>query len=94
MKTIKKSDNCQIIFGEWFDKINGNTYFDALIYVGDSKYTVPYTYGYNHGDKQAIDESLAKIGYRVRANKKDTWKPYHSIRTVCLNKLKRDLYTS
>jgi len=92
LKTLKKSDNVSITFGEWFDRIYGNTYYDALIYIGDKCYTVAYQYGYNHGDKQAIDESLASIGYRVRTDKRDRWAPYRHIRSICIDKKKRDLF--
>jgi len=92
LKTLKKSDNVSIVFGEWFDKIYGNTYFDALVYVGDKSYTVSYRYGYNHGDRQAIDEALAAVGYRVRANKSNVHAPYKHIRVTVMDKKKRDLY--
>lgn len=92
LKTLKKSDNVSIIFGEWFDRTYGNTYYDALIYVGDKVHTVAYQYGYNHGDKQAIDESLAAVGYRVRTNKDNIRAPYRHIRVVVVDKKKRDLF--
>jgi len=92
LKTLKKSDNVSIIFGEWFDKINVNTYYDALVYVGSKSYTVSYQYGYNHGDRQAIDEALADVGYRVRTNKSNVHAPYRHIRVTVMDKKKRDLY--
>lgn len=91
MKAIKKSDHVSIIFGEWFDKVNGNTYYDATVYIADKTYSIPYQYGYNHGDKQAIDEALKACGYRVRANKANPYKSYRSIKTRCVDVLKRDL---
>ena len=92
MKTITKKDNVSIVFGEWFDRINGNTYYDALVYIGDSAYQVQYRYGYNHGDKQAVDEVLQEIGYRVRTNKRDMYAPYRHIHNIVIDKKKRDLY--
>ena len=92
LKTVKKCDNVQIVFGEWFDKINGNTYYDAHVYVGDKDYQIPYQYGYHAGSQQSIDEALAACGYRVRTNKNDYHAPYRAIRTVCVDKKKRDLY--
>lgn len=92
LKALKKSDNVTIIFGEWFDRINGNTYYDAEVYIGEKVYQVPYKYGYNHGDKQAIDESLAAVGYKVRVNISHMWKPYRYLRTRCVDKLKRELF--
>lgn len=91
LKTLTKADNVSIIFGEWFDKANGNTYYDAEIYIGDKSFTVPYQYGYNHGDKQAIDESLEAVGYRIRSNKGNVHQPYRHLHTRCIDKLKRDL---
>ena len=93
MKTLKATDHVSIVFGEWFDKTNGNTYYDAMVRVNDERHEVGYQYGYNAGGKQAIDESLAAAGYKVRANKADTWKPYRSIHTSCTPKLKRELFT-
>jgi hypothetical protein len=93
LKTLTKADHVTIIFGEWFDKVNGNTYYDAEIFVGDHVHRVPYCYGYNHGDKQAIDESLAKIGYKVRVNRRNVHAPYRHLHVRCADKLKRDLFT-
>lgn len=92
LKAIKKSDNVTIIFGEWFDKTYGNTYYDAEVYIGDKVYQVPYQYGYNAPDHQAINESLASIGYRVRIYKNDGYKAYKNIHARCINKLKRELF--
>lgn len=91
MKTIKKADNVTINFGEWFDRTYGNTYYDAELYIGNKRFTVPMQYGYNAGDKQAIDEALADVGYRVRKSK-DVHAPYKHIRVTVFNKLKRDMF--
>lgn len=93
LKTIAKADHVTIIFGEWFDKTYGNTYYDAEVFIGGKVYQVPYQYGYNAGDKQSIDESLAAIGYKVRVNKKDIHAPYRHIHTRCVGKRKRELFT-
>jgi hypothetical protein len=92
LKALTKADHVSLVFGEWFDKINGNTYYDALVYVGDEVHEVAYQYGYNAGDKQAIDEALAAVGYRVRACKGNVHQPYSHIHTSCMPKLKRELY--
>ena len=92
LKATKKADNITIVFGEWFDRTAGNTYYDALVYIGDDVHEVPYQYGYNAGDKQSIDEALKAVGYRVRVNKADMWAPYRDIRVVCTTKLKRELF--
>ena len=92
LKTLKKSNNVSILFGEWFDKVNGNTYYDALLYIGDKSYQIAYQYGYNVGDTQSIDEALAEVGYRVRTCKADRWAPYKHIHVNTCNKLKRELF--
>ncbi len=93
LKALKKSDHVSITFGEWFDKVNGNTYYDAVVYIDDKVYEIPYQYGYNHGDKQAIDEALAEcgIGYRVRVNSSNPHLPYSYLHISCIDKLKRNL---
>jgi hypothetical protein len=93
LKTVKKADNVVIIFGEWFDRTYGNTYFDAHVYVGGKDYKVPYGYGYHAGSKQSIDEALAAVGYRVRTNKGDMHAPYRHIKVQVVDKKKRELYT-
>lgn len=92
LKILKATDIVTMIFGEWFDKTYGNTYYDVEIFVNQEHFTVPYQYGYNHGDNQAIREGLASIGYRVRNNKSDPFKPLRSINVSCINKLKRELF--
>lgn len=91
LKTIKQADNCFIQFNEWFDKVYGNTYFDATVYIGNACYRVPYQYGYHAGSPQAIDEALKDCGYRVRACKGDYHRPYRSIRISVRQVKKRDL---
>ena len=91
LKTLTKADNVSILFGEWFDKTAGNTYYDAEIYIGEKRFDLPYKYGYNHGDQQAIDEALEECGYRVRINKGNRFAPYRHLHTRCIDKLKREL---
>jgi hypothetical protein len=92
MKTLTSKNNVSIVFGEWFDRTYGNTYYDAFVRIDDKTFEVPYKYGYNHGNKQAIDEALAYCGYRVRTNKLNMRKPYSYISSVCKDKLKSELY--
>ena len=92
LKATKKADNITIVFGEWFDKSAGNTYYDAKVFIGDDVHYVPYQYGYNAGDNQSIDEALKACGYRVRENKADRFATYNYIRTAITSKLKRELY--
>lgn len=40
---------------EWFDKVNGNSYFTATCYVDDKVLELPYQYGYgDHYQDMAI----------------------------------------
>ena len=60
----KKVRSITIIGRRWFDKINGNTYFSANIYVNNEhvKY-IPESYGYGDYYQQAAFEWLHKNGY-------------------------------
>ena len=92
MKTLSSRNHVTIVFGEWFDKTYGNTYYDALVQIDDHSIQIPYQYGYNAGDTQSIDEALLCAGYRLRSNKRDPSRPYQNIHVACKDKLKRELY--
>ncbi len=92
LKVLTNKDSVIIIFGEWFDKTYGNTYYDAKVYINDDVYIIPYQYGYNHGDNQAVTEALEHCGYRLRINKRDRFAPYRRIHVECIDKLKRELH--
>jgi len=45
---------------EWFDKVNGNTYFSAEVHLGmDLIMKLPFQYGYS-GARQEVENRLAK----------------------------------
>lgn len=45
---------------EWFDRVNGNTYFSAEVHLGNDLIMVlPFQYGYN-GVRQEVENRLAK----------------------------------
>lgn len=45
---------------EWFDRVNGNTYFSAEVHLGNDLIMVlPFQYGYN-GARQEVENRLAK----------------------------------
>ena len=45
---------------EWFDRINGNTYFSAEVFIGmDLIMSLPFQYGY-YGARQEAENRLAK----------------------------------
>ena len=92
MKTIKATDHISIVFGEWFDKHYGNTYYDALIRINGESFEVAYQYGYNAGGAQSVNEALAAIGYRLRTSTKHPNRPYRAIHISTTPKRKRELY--
>ena len=93
LKTLKASDNASIEFGTWFDKLHGNTYFDAIVEINGVVSEIEYRYGRHAETKQGIDEVLADIGYRVRSNSKNVHKPYSRISCNVITKSKRELFT-
>lgn len=58
----------EIATREWFDKINGNSYWSAHVTVTDSPQALPlqyvftFTYGYGDHSTHAVLDSLAKFG--------------------------------
>jgi len=45
---------------EWFDRVNGNTYFSAEAFLGmDKILSLPFQYGYN-GARDTVERMLAK----------------------------------
>ena len=52
----------QVIGYEWFDKINGNSYCSARVYVNDEPTAfVPFQYGYGSAYVQYAAEALNEI---------------------------------
>ena len=52
---------------QWFDKVNGNSYFSARVTVnfgmpGEFEIRIPYEYGYGDCYKQAALKALQDIG--------------------------------
>lgn len=90
LRVIKKADNTVIVFGEWFDSLYGNTYYDARVITAGKAYEIAYKYGYNAGDTQSIDEALAACGLRVR--KGQGLAGYSSVVCFTVAKLKRELF--
>lgn len=91
LKVLSSKDSVSILFSEWFDKVNGNSYYDADVTINGKTHSIAYKYGYNAGDKQSIDEALTEVGVRVRANNKDIHAPYKHITINKRDVLKREL---
>jgi hypothetical protein len=52
---------------EWFDSVNGNSYFAALVTVNfgmktEKRFTIPFTYGYEEHYKEVAKNKLKKEG--------------------------------
>ena len=62
-----KTKTIDIQAKEYFDKVNGNSYFSALVTVnlmmkGERKFTLPYQYGYGSQSEQEAKALLLKEG--------------------------------
>jgi len=83
---------------EWFDKINGNSYFSASVVIDyglstHKKYFLPFQYGYGDSFQWASFEHLKKVG-EIPENINHLWQLRDNgviIRTNKINSLKRDL---
>ena len=61
---IKKAKCITIIGKEWFDKINGNSYFSAQILINnETKIWIPYTSGYGDQYVYVAYQKLKEQGY-------------------------------
>lgn len=63
---------------EWFDKINGNSYFAGTIIINygmktAKTYTMPYQYGYGSQYEYEAFEILEKEGYFTDMNINHLW---------------------
>lgn len=58
-----KIQSIMVIGKRWFDKVNGNTYCAARVYInGKFSFAVPWQYGYENYYEQAAREELHKRG--------------------------------
>jgi hypothetical protein len=62
IKTEIKRDSLTITAREWLDKVNGNSYFAALVTFNNKQIKVPFQYGYEDQYLQATAEQLQKDG--------------------------------
>ncbi len=92
LKALKKSDYVKLVFGEWFDEVNGNSYYDVEVTINETTHRIPYQYGYNAGSSQSIAEALTSIGYRVCNSTRDYHAPYRAILTTFVDKRESELF--
>ena len=72
---------------EWFDKVNGNSYFSAQIQVnGEVVATLPFQYGYERHFEYEAQKKLLEMGYLPQVEKN-----FHSLSTLA-EKLSFDYY--
>ncbi len=63
LQTEKIVPTIDIVAKEWFDKVNGNSYFAARVVINGSKVVnVPFQYGYGDQYLQAITHQLQTDG--------------------------------
>ena len=65
---MKKTQTIDILAREWFDKINGNSYFSAKITVNfnmqnEANFYLPFQYGYGDHYNDICFDMLKKHGY-------------------------------
>lgn len=58
----REANLIEIDVREWFDKINGNTYFTAYVYFRNEVYFIDFTYGYGSHCETVALELLVKKG--------------------------------
>ncbi len=67
-----------VVAGEWFDKVNGNSYFAGKVLVnGDLAFNMPFQYGYGSHFEYVAMQELVKHGYTKGLNQNS------SIRRFC-----------
>jgi hypothetical protein len=88
MQIYNKTEKMIIIRGkEWFDKINGNSYFSAQVEYNGVIHYIPFQYGY--GDAY-IYEALNKIGFEnIREAKEQGFMIVANIEKALLKEVKK-----
>ena len=58
---------------EWFDKVNGNSYFSARIWVNGGQVAIlPFSYGYGDFYIYEAQKKLLELGYLPQENKNNS----------------------
>jgi hypothetical protein len=69
MKQIKLRDSLQIITKEWFDKVNGNSYFASRVYQNGKVIAyIPFQYGYGSQHEWVCREFADKRFSNIEKN--------------------------
>ena len=81
MKNLSELKSVDVICKEWFDRINGNSYFSARIILNgglenETVLTLPFKYGYgNHYEYEAVKVVKKFLNIPLEANE-SYWKFY------------------
>ena len=58
---------------EWFDKVNGNSYFSARIWINGGQVAIlPFSYGYGDFYIYEAQKKLLELGYLPQENKNNS----------------------
>jgi len=81
-------------FGTWYDRKNGNTYYDCEVNIGNEHFKVPAAYGSLAGSVQSINEALAYCGCMVTTERCTTFLSIQDVfqHVYQTRKLKRELF--
>lgn len=75
---LKLYNNLIVFANQWFDKVNGNTYRDIVIYHKDvTNYVVKFQYNNNYGDGY-IDYTLNKLKEYGLINKELSYSKFNN----------------
>ena len=73
MSTFKKIERSLFVEGrEWFDKVNGNSYFSARIWVDGGQVAIlPFQYGYGDQFQYEAQKKLLDLGWLPQESKNE-----------------------
>ena len=79
---------------EWFDKVNGNSYFSAVAWVNfrmksEKEVTLPFQYGYGDHYIDMAKEALEKAGHIKPEKRQALWR-YCEENNIILRTTKRE----
>lgn len=91
-KKLKKTDIILIEGRRWFDKVNGNTYHSATVYVNNEEVARdPFTYGYSDAYIQTGFDLINKLYQTNWQSTRDAREQGYNVRYTVTDGLKRDL---
>jgi len=93
MKT--KIKTIDVIAKEWFDKVNGNSYFSMVIIINyqmksEKSFSVPMQYGYEDHYRDMAFEELVKRGYLQAPQKHTSYWRYYKENDIIARHIKHE----